>query len=116
MDVKSKIIEILSKENYTFSELATYLHKSEDELTSELNNRTLELRSLEDISKALRVPLYSFFRADNAKFDYTQKPYYINRLWTGDDAGKTHAELMHEIELLRQIIALKEEIASKIPH
>ncbi len=116
MDVKSQIIEILSKENYTFSELATYLHKSEDELTTELNNRTLELRSLEDISKALRVPLYSFFRGENAKFDFNQKPYYVNRLWTGDDNQKTHTELMHEIELLKQIIALKEEIASKLPH
>ncbi len=116
MEIKSKIIEILEKEHYTFSDLAGYLHMSEDDLTQALNNRTLELRSLEDISKTLRVPLYSFFRAEQPKFDYTQKPYYINRLWTGDDSEKTKAALQQEITLLKQIIALKEEHIAKIPH
>ena len=114
MDIKSKIIEILEKEHYTFSDLAGYLHMSEDDLTKALNNRTLELRSLEDISKTLRVPLYSFFRAEQPKFDYTQKPYYINRLWTGDDSDKTKAALLQEIALLKQIIALKEEHIAKM--
>ena len=100
-DLKSKITEILNKENYTFAELATYLNKSELELSEELYNNTLELKSLEEISKVLRVPLYSFFRGENVKFDYTQKPYYVNRLWTGDDTHKTVAELMHEISLLQ---------------
>lgn len=114
MDVKSKIIEILSKENYTFTQLAEYLHMTEEGLTMELNNKTLELRNLEAISKALRVPLYSFFRADHSKFNFNEKPYYINKLWTGDDDVKTAKELNIEINLLKQIIELKEEQLKKL--
>ena len=114
MDIKSKIIEILSKENYTFTQLAEYLHMTEEGLTLELNNKTLELRNLEAISKALRVPLYSFFRADHSKFNFNEKPYYINKLWTGDDDVKTAKVLNFEINLLKQIIALKEEQLKKL--
>lgn len=109
MDIKSKVEEILNKENYTFSQLAEYLHMTESGLTHELNNKTLELRNLEAISKALRVPLYSFFRNEGFKFDYSQKPYYINKLWTGEDENKSKEQLREEINLLRQIIELKEE-------
>lgn len=74
MDVKSQLIEILKKEDYTFNQLAEYLGMTEVELTDALNNKTLELRNLELISKALRVPLYSFFRSENFKIDYKGKP------------------------------------------
>lgn len=114
MDIKSKVIEILAKENYTFSQLAEYLHMTDDGLTLELTNKTLELRNLEAISKALRVPLYSFFRAEGLKFDFNEKPFYINKLWTGDDSGKTVYQLTEEIRLLSQIIGLKEEQVKKL--
>src|SRR6478735_12303325 len=108
MDIKSKIIEILAKENYTFPQLAEYLHMTEEGLTMELSNKTLELRNLEAISKALKVPLYSFFRSEAIKFNVNEKPYYINKLWTGDDDEKTIRQLNEEIKLLREIISLKE--------
>jgi len=114
MDIKSKVIEILSKENYTFTQLADYLHMTEEGLTMELTNKTLELRNLEAISKALRVPLYSFFRTEGVKFNSSEKPIYINKLWTGDDDTKTAQELNLEIKLLKQIITLKEEQLKKI--
>lgn len=113
MDVKAKIIEILSKEHYTFSQLADYLHMTEDGLTTELNNKTLELRNLEAIAKALRVPLYSFFRPDNIPFDFREKPYFVNKRWMGDDDMKTTEQLTEEIKLLKHIIALKEETIKK---
>jgi transcriptional regulator with XRE-family HTH domain len=113
MDIKSKIVEILSKEKYTFTQLAEYLHMTEDGLTLELNNKTLELRNLEAISKALKVPLYSFFRADPSTINFHEKPFYVNKLWTGDDDGKTVHQLNEEIKLLKQIIALKEEQIKK---
>jgi hypothetical protein len=114
MDIKSKIIEILEKENYTFTQLSEYLQMGEDKLTAELNNKTLEFRNLEAISKALRVPLYSFFRTENFKFDFTQKPYYINKLWTGDDDEKSSEQLKQEIALLKKIIGLKEASLKKL--
>ena len=44
MDVKSQLIEILKKENYTFDQLAEYLGMNEPELTDALNNKTLEIK------------------------------------------------------------------------
>lgn len=114
MDVKSQLVEILTKENYTFTQLAEYLNMSEDELTIALNNKTLELRALELISKALRVPLYSFFRSPENEINYDEKPYYINKLWTGDDTVKNESQLQNEIGLLKEIILLKEEQIKKI--
>ncbi|MCA0429714.1 MAG: hypothetical protein LCH32_04360 [Bacteroidetes bacterium] len=109
MDIKSQLIQILEKENYTFAQLADFLNMPEDELTNELNNKTLDLRNLELISKALRVPLYSFFRVENQNLLDLEKPYYINKLWTGEDSTKTKERLQEEIILLKQIILLKEE-------
>ncbi|MDI1353785.1 MAG: hypothetical protein PSX36_02620 [bacterium] len=114
MDVKREIIKILEKENYTYAQLAEHLQMTEEGLTKELSEKTLQLRNLETISKALRVPLYSFFRTAPLSFDHKQKPYYVNRLWTGDDEQKSRGQLADEINLLRQIIALKEEQLKKL--
>ena len=80
MDIKVRLIEILKKENYTFTQLAEYLDMSEEELTNALEQKTLELRSLELISKTLKIPLYSFFREED-DINKNTKPYYINKLW-----------------------------------
>ena len=77
------MIEILKKENYTFTQLAEYLDMSEEELTNALEQKTLELRSLELISKTLKIPLYSFFREED-EINKNTKPYYINKLWEGN--------------------------------
>jgi hypothetical protein len=114
MDVKTQLVEILNKENYTFTQLSEYLNMTEDDLTGALNNKTLELRNLELISKALRVPLYSFFRSPDHEINYNEKPYYINKLWTGDDTVKNESQLQNEIGLLKEIIILKEEQIKKI--
>lgn len=83
MDIKVRLIEILKKENYTFTQLAEYLDMSEEELTNALEQKTLELRSLELISKTLKIPLYSFFREED-EINKNNKPYYINKLWEGN--------------------------------
>ena len=80
MDIKVRLIEILKKENYTFTQLAEYLDMGEEELTNALEQKTLELRSLELISKTLKIPLYSFFREED-DINKNTKPYYINKLW-----------------------------------
>jgi len=83
MEIKVRLIEILKKENYTFTQLAVYLDMSEEELTNALEQKTLELRSLELISKTLKIPLYSFFREED-DINKNTKPYYINKLWEGN--------------------------------
>ncbi|MBL7937167.1 MAG: hypothetical protein JNM51_15265 [Bacteroidia bacterium] len=112
--LRSKIEEILIKENYTFSQLADYLNLSEEQLEQGLANKTLELRYLEDISKNLKVPLYSFFRDNNIKVNYNEKPYFTNKLWNDDDEVSPQ-KLMEEIDLLKQAISYKEaELAKKL--
>ncbi len=83
MHIKARLIEILKKENYTFTQLAEYLQMSEEDLTNALDQNSLELRSLELISKALKIPLYSFYRKQDDT-NKNNKPYYINKLWKGN--------------------------------
>lgn len=109
MDLKNQIIQILNKEHYTFTQLAEYLHMTEEGLNHELSTRTLELRNLEAIAKALRVPLYSFFRSEKSLYPLQRQPLAVNRLWTGSDEVKTVEQLQDEIKLLQEIIALKEK-------
>jgi hypothetical protein len=45
MDLKEKIIEILSKTEYTYSDLADYLGISEDKLNVGLANKSLDFRT-----------------------------------------------------------------------
>jgi transcriptional regulator with XRE-family HTH domain len=114
MDIKSKIEELLHREDYTFSQLAEYLQMTESQLAAALGDRSVELRSLEAISKALRVPLYSFFRGEDGRIDFSYKPYYVNRLWTGDDEKKSRSQLEQEIDLLKQLIQMKEQQLAKL--
>lgn len=109
MDIRSRIISILDKEHYTFAQLAAYLQKSEQELTDELTTKKLELRNLEAIAKALRIPLYSLFNLDLVPISPSHHPYHINKLWMGNDDLKEISQLENEIALLKEIIALKED-------
>ncbi len=110
--LREKIEEILIKENYTFKQLADYLNLSEQQLEDGLSNKTLELRYLEDISKNLKVPLYSFFRDTHSKTHVNEKPYFTNKLWS-DGEEQSPQKLMEEIELLKQAILYKEAELSK---
>lgn len=83
---------------------------TEQELTDGLINKTLELRYLEDISKTLKVPLYSFFRNIDDVEHKHEKPFYINKLW--DDESTTQS-LEEEIDLLKKAIAHKENELNK---
>jgi transcriptional regulator with XRE-family HTH domain len=108
-NLKQKIQDILAKENYTFKQLADYLNLPEDELESGLTNKTLELRYLEEISKNLKVPLYSFFRDPNQLLNYSEKPFFTNKLWKEEDSETNPQKIMEQIDLLKQALAYKEE-------
>lgn len=110
--LKEKVQAILAKENYTFRQLADYLNLSEEQLEDGLENKTLELRYLEDISKNLKVPLYSFFRDHDHSMNYGEKPYYINKLWNNEEEPSPQ-KLMEEIELLKQALAFKQDELTK---
>jgi transcriptional regulator with XRE-family HTH domain len=109
MELKHPILQILNKEHYTFAQLADYLHMTEEGLSHELSTKTLQLRNLEAIAKALRVPLYSLLRSEQTIYTLHRQPLAVNRMWTGSDEAKTVQQLQDEIGLLKEIIALKEK-------
>ncbi|HWY12100.1 MAG TPA: hypothetical protein VN026_12285 [Bacteroidia bacterium] len=113
MDLKEKVLEILEKEKYSFKDLAEYVSMSEEALTSALETKRLELRTLELISKGLKIPLYSFFRSNQPYFNANEKPYYINKLYD-DDEHKDETDLNSEIALLKKMLEQKQAQLDKL--
>ena len=97
MNLKSKILQVLEMKKFTYADLASYLNISESELDFALENNTLEIRTLELISKELRIPLYSFFRENFTGFDFEKEPYYNVNIWS-----KEESKYALELKALRQ--------------
>ena len=109
MNLKEKILQVLKVKKFTYADLASYLTISEAELDFALENNTLEIRTLELISKELRIPLYSFFRENFEGFDYDKEPYYNVNIWS-----KEEAKFTLELKALRQELdKLRAEIRQK---
>lgn len=108
--LKEKLLQVLEKKNYTYADLAAYLSISESELDEAIENNTIEIRTLELISKELRIPLYSFFRENFEGFDFEKEPYYNVSIWDKDEEPKS----LQDIKVLRQEIeALRADLRKK---
>jgi transcriptional regulator with XRE-family HTH domain len=99
VNLKSKILQVLEMKKFTYSDMASYLNISENDLDYALENNTLEIRTLELISKELRIPLYSFFRENFETFDFEKEPYYNVNIWSKEESKYTL-----ELKALRQEI------------
>ena len=110
LNLKEKILQVLEMKKFTYADLASYLAISESELDYALENNTLEIRTLELISKELRIPLYSFFRENFEGFDFEKEPYYNVNIWSKEEAKFTLElkALRHEIEELRAEVRQKD--------
>ena len=97
MNLKEKILQVLESKKFTYTDLASYLNISEANLDYALENNTLEIRTLELISKELRISLYSFFRENFEGFDFEKEPYYNVNIWS-----KEEAKFALELKALRQ--------------
>ena len=118
INLKDKVIQVLKLNNHTYSELAEHVGLSEKELDRQFSDNSLEVRTLELISKALRIPLYSLFRDTTYEFKYDEELYYNVDIW-----GKEGVELRTvlkkdsdgniaegEIEKLRKELQEKEKM------
>ncbi|MGQ0827546.1 MAG: hypothetical protein ACT4ON_04020 [Bacteroidota bacterium] len=109
MNLKDKILQVLELKKVTYADLASYLNLSEADLDFALENNTLEIRTLELISKELRISLYSFFRENFEGFDFEKEPYYNVNIWS-----KEEAKFALELKALRQEVEqLKAELREK---
>lgn len=115
MKLKEKILEILAKKNFTYTQLSDYLGLSEKDLDYALEHNTLEIRTLELISKELRIPLYSFFRNPFDE-DLTQEErYYIENIWKAEAAKSSDSShLIEEIKKLKADIAKKDKLIAEL--
>jgi len=109
-NLKDKILKVLTKKNYSYSELAAHVFLTEAELDLVLENNTIEIRTLENISKELRIPLYSFFRKKIENFELEKESYYNVNIWGEDDENKPNLDLM---VLHKENKELREEIFNK---
>lgn len=103
MNLKGRILQVLELKKISYADLASYLSLSENDLDFALENNTLEIRTLELISKELRIPLYSFFRESCKVFDFEKEPYYNVNIWSKEEAKFTLElkALRQEVEQLR---------------
>lgn len=122
INLKEKLLAVLKFNNHSYSELAEHIGLAENELDKQFADNSLEIRTLEQISKALRVPLYSLFRDTDYEFRHDEEPYYNVDIWgkngvelrtvlkkdfqgniPDDELGKLRKELREKEKLLREM-------------
>jgi hypothetical protein len=111
MNLKAKIVQLLKQSDYTYKDLAQHLNLTEKELDHAFETKTLEIRTLELISKELRIPLYSFFRDPEVMANYAsmKEQYYNVNIWS-DEEVKLKTDIK---QLTEQLATLKSELAKK---
>lgn len=109
-NLKERIIAVLAARNLTYKQLTDYLGVSEQQLDHALEQNTIEIRTLEQISKELRIPLYSFFRGPEEAVGTETQPFYNVNIWAPDEmqVRVENDNLRAEIDRLRLEIARKE--------
>ena len=110
MDLKERVIAILKKRSYSYSDLAKYLGVTQEQLDHTFASNTMEIRTLELISKELRIPLYSFFRDPNLPGIDFKEPYYVENIWEEDQRSVEleMSAMKKEIEKLKILCAEKD--------
>ena len=105
-ELKEKINEVLKSMNYSFEDLASHLGMNAEQLNLAIDDKKVELRTLEFISKELRIPLYSFFdREDFVPINnLPEEPFYINKINrnTIDQLQIENILLKKELEKLKE--------------
>lgn len=108
--LKERIIAVLNSRKLTYKQLTEYLGVTEEQLDHALEQNTIEIRTLEHISKELRIPLYSFFRHPEETGEGNEHPYYNVNIWAPEEIHMRveNENLRAEIERLRLEVAKKE--------
>ena len=97
MSLKKRIEAFLEAREKTLDDLADYLEMNIDELERGISDSSVEVRTLENISKALRIPLYSFFPGYVDEAKKHEIPYYDRKLPNeGMPSDKTEIEILEE--------------------
>lgn len=122
LNLKNKILAVLRLNNYSYSQLAQHVGISEKDLDQQFEDNSLEVRTLELISKALRIPLYSLFRDTDYEINYDEELYYNVDIW-GKEGVQLRTTLRKdaegnisdkELEKMKQELKEKEKLIREI--
>lgn len=107
-EFKEKITEVLKSMDYSFDDLAGHLGMNAEQLNQAIDDKKVELRTLEFISKELRIPLYSFFRNDEISpaNKITEEPFYTNKI----NRNTIEQLQIENILLKKEVENLKQEL------
>lgn len=81
INLKEKVMAVLKMNGHTYAQLAEHVGITEKELDRQFADNSLEVRTLEQISKGLRIPLYSLFRDSPVEVNYDEELYYNVDIW-----------------------------------
>ena len=100
----------------SLDDLAEYLEMDIKDLERGISDSSVEVRTLENISKALRIPLYSFFPGFVDQAKKHEIPYYDRRLPKDGEIGNpTELEILEdEILFLTKYLKHREKQAQKL--
>jgi hypothetical protein len=124
IDLKDKVLAVLKLNNHTYSELSEHVGIPEKELDRQFADNSLEVRTLELISKALRIPLYSLFRDTDYEVNYNEELYYNVDIW-GKEGVQLRTTLKkdadgnisdNELDRLKKELKEKERLIQELEH
>ncbi|MBI3502016.1 MAG: hypothetical protein HY063_09495 [Bacteroidetes bacterium] len=122
INLKDKVLQVLKFQNHSYAELAEHVGISEKALDKQFADNSLEVRTLELISKALRIPLYSLFHDTTYELKYDEELYYNVNIW-GKDGIELRTTLKKdskgnilddEIKKLRKELKEKEKLLKEM--
>lgn len=116
MSLKKKVESFLEARGNTINDLANYLNIDLTLLEKAMDDSSLEVRILEEISKVLRIPLYSFFPYLTTHTKRSTTRHYTESLPGDDTTGLSEKEeLKQEIQFLTDHLeARKKRLAELI--
>ena len=122
INLKDKVVAVLKLNGHSYCDLAEHIGINEKELDKQFADNSLEVRTLELISKALRIPLYSLFRDANYELKFDEELYYNVDIW-GKEGVQLRTTLKKdangnisdkELEKLKKELKEKEKLINDI--
>ena len=108
--LKERILAVLDAKSLSYSQLLDYIDLDEKQLDEKLDQHTIDIRTLELISKELRIPLYSFFSNPNAVNEDPENQFYNVNIWAPHEIQlqNENKNLREDVERLKLDLARKE--------
>ncbi len=115
INLKDKVLAVLKLNGHTYSQLAEHVGIAEKELDRQFADNSLEVRTLELISKGLRIPLYSLFRDTPYELKLDEELYYNVDIW-GKEGVQLRTTLKRDAQgniSDKELERLKQELKEK---